>query len=161
MRHRVITSRYRTWCLRNWESSASICRWMSVTDQELSHIHAFSAKVLVILIDEWPDDFRKVGIKTLTLSSRVMEGWIFYVSGLAIILMSVGMTVRRMTGCHRSTGIQAISQDWKVGGPLHRECGFSKRAFRPKVRAARRTCKMYKVSCDGKNFIIYYIKIHY
>ena len=42
-----------------------------------SHAHP-SAKVRVTLTDEWPNDFRKVGIKTLTLPSRVTEGWIFF-----------------------------------------------------------------------------------
>ena len=32
---------------------------------------------------EWTDEFRKVGIVTSSLLSRVTEGWIFYVSGLA------------------------------------------------------------------------------
>ena len=76
--------------------------WISVTDRELSHLHGFSAKVRVTLTDEWPDDFHKVGIVTLTLTSRVTESWIFYVSGLAILL--VGMTGRRVTGRHRRTG---------------------------------------------------------
>ena len=81
---------------------------MTVTDRGLSHIHGFSAKVprRVTLADEWPDDFRKVEVVTLTLPSRVMEGWIFYVSGLTI--MSVGMTGRRMTGRHRRTGTASI-----------------------------------------------------
>ena len=37
-------------------------------------MHGFSAKVQVALTDEWSDDFRKVGIVTLTLTSRVTEG---------------------------------------------------------------------------------------
>ena len=67
-------------------------------------MHGFSAKVprRVTWTDEWPDDFRKVRIVTLTLTSRVMDGWIFNVSGLAI--MSVGKTGSRITGRHRRTG---------------------------------------------------------
>ena len=45
--------------------------------------------------------FRKVGIVSSSLLSMVTEGWIFYVSGLAI--MSVGMMGHHMTGCHRRT----------------------------------------------------------
>ena len=67
-------------------------------------MHGFSAKVprQVTLIDEWPGDFCKVEIETLTLPSRVTEGWIFHVSGLAI--MSVSMTRRHVMEHHRRTG---------------------------------------------------------
>ena len=58
--------------------------------------------------DEWPDDFRKVGIVTLSLLSRVTEGWIFYVSGLAIMSVSISMTVLHLTGCHRRTGTASV-----------------------------------------------------
>ena len=43
-----------------------------MTDRRLSHMHGFSAKVRVILTDEWPDDFRKVGIKTLRMRRPAM-----------------------------------------------------------------------------------------
>ena len=59
-----------------------------VTDRGLSHMHGFSGKItrwVTLTYDyEWPDDFCTVG-DTLTLPSRVTEGWIFNVSGLAII----------------------------------------------------------------------------
>ena len=68
----------------------------------VAHAKLESAETGDILPDEWLDEFRKVGIVTSTLLPRVTESWIFYVSGLA--MMSVGMTVRRMTGRHRRTG---------------------------------------------------------
>ena len=77
--------------------------WVTVTDRWLSRMHGFSGEVprRGTLTDEWPDDFRKVGMVASTLLSMVTEGWIYYVSGLAI--MSVGMMGRRMTGRHRRT----------------------------------------------------------
>ena len=99
-------SRYRTLFLQR--RARLVCGWVTMTDRGLSRMHGFSAKVSrwVTLTDEWPDDFRKVGIVTSTLLSRVTEGWIFYVSGLAI--MSVGMTGCRMTGRHRRTGTASV-----------------------------------------------------
>ena len=79
VRRSVIMSRYRTWFLRDQTiTSTSVCirGWMSVIDQGLSLMHGFSAKVRVILTNEWPDDFRKVGIVALTPPCRVTEGWI-------------------------------------------------------------------------------------
>ena len=51
-------------------------------------------------------------------------------------------------------GEQAVSQDWKVGGPLHQDCGFSKRVFRPKVRAAHAKCTKSVVMGKTSLFII-------
>ena len=67
--------------------------WMGDRDQSRTIAHAW---FLCENTDEWPGDFCKVEIVTLTLPSRVTEGWIFHVSGLAI--MSVSMTRRRMKG---------------------------------------------------------------
>ena len=78
-----IMLRYRTRFLQVKQRRARLVReWLTVTDRGLLHMHGFSAKVprRVTLTDEWPDDFRKVGMVTLTLLSRVTEGWKFVVS---------------------------------------------------------------------------------
>ena len=108
--HRRVAScyimlRYHTWFLQVKQCRARLVHgWVTMTDRGLSRMHGFSAKVLrrVTLTDEWPNDFCKVGIVTLIVLSRVPEGWIFYVSRLAI--MSVGMMRHRMTGRHWRTG---------------------------------------------------------
>ena len=82
--------------LSHMVSSLKLCNFVTVTDRGLSHIHSYSENLprRVTLIDEWPDDFRKVGIVTLTPSRGI-----FSVSDLAI--KSVRMTI---TGRHRRTG---------------------------------------------------------
>ena len=89
-----------SWFLQVKQRRARLVRgWVTVTDRGLSRMYGFSAR------DGWhiADAVRKVGIVTSTLLSRVTEGWILYVSGLAIYIMSVGMTGRRLTGYHRYT----------------------------------------------------------
>ena len=98
-------SRYCTWFLREVKQSrARLVRgWMSVTDRGLSRMHGFSMKVRVTLTDEWPDDFRKVGIVTLT---PTLQGH----GRLNILCFWTGHNVSRHDGAphvmgrHRRTG---------------------------------------------------------
>ena len=78
-------SRYLTLFLQR--RARLVCGWVTMTNRGLLHMHAWFLRKTrkvprrVTLPDEWPDEFRKVGIVTSTLLSRVTESWIFYVSG--------------------------------------------------------------------------------